>query len=157
MAPRAWFATNARNLLESRKNGYVPSGPVVVSMIGGDYPEAADTLYLREDMPLDRMDWRMLVDVEVHLWANRTVPLGRAQQVVAAIASARPARLVLRLGTHGGIVHDIEVGDGFHIRAVRDIPAEHRFTWCPINLTGSGVGAKLRRALLAQHPAFTTL
>lgn len=154
--PRPWYATNAKNLLEGRRNGYTPDGPVVVTLVGGDYPYAADTLYLREDMPLERMDWRMLVDVVVHVWADRTVPLAKVLRVVDDIAHARPRLLYLRFGSPDA-PHEIEVGDGLHFARVLDIPAEHSFSWCPFNLTGSATGAKLRRSLLAQHPAMTRL
>jgi hypothetical protein len=155
--PRPWYATNARNLLDSRRQGYTPAGPVVVSMIGGEFSEAADTLYVRDDMPLERMDWRMLVDADVHLWANRTIPLARVLRVTDDIARARPRTLFLRFGKPTGEVHDVQVGDGFHMPRIREIAAEHTFSWCPTNNGGTRTGAKLRAALLAQHPAFTTL
>jgi hypothetical protein len=156
MAPRAWFATNARNLLESRRNGYVPSGPVVVSMIGGEYPEAADTLYLREDMPLERMDWRMLVDVEVHLWANRKCRWAACSRLSRQSRAPGPRGLSCASEPTAASCTTSKSATASTCARSRH-PREHRFTWCPINLTGSGVGAKLRRALLAQHPAFTTL
>lgn len=157
MATRPWYATNARELLESRKRGMAPDGPVAVSMIGGTFPAAAATLYVRDDTPLERLDWRMLVNLDVWLWADRSIALSKVHAVLGATARARPKSLFLRFGNPQGIVHDIEVGIGEHLPAVMEFPAVHQFTWCPTNNAASKVGAQLRRSLLAQHPAFTIL
>ena len=153
---RPWYATNARNLLELRQRNLKPAEPVVVSLVGGDFRDVAETvLYARRDMPVDRMDWRMLVNLPVWVWADSKVPLQRLLASLDRIARCRPAMLILRFERDG--VHDVEVGTGTHIPAVLDIPADHRFEWVPINLSGTATGAKLRKALIYQNPRWTVL
>jgi hypothetical protein len=127
-----------------------------VSLIGGEFREAANTLYLREDMPLERMDWRMLVDVEVHLWANRATPLAQGAAGPRR-HRARGPRPVPALRQPGGTVHDIDIGDGLPHAPRPRHPRGAPLHLVPNEQRRQQVGAKLRRALLAQHPGFTTL
>ena len=144
-----WYATNARGLLEARKQGKSPPGPVVVSLVGEHFTETA--LFLRNDMPGDRMDWRMLGDLDVWIWANAQASMQWIVDTTWRIARARPKELVLRFD-HGGKVHDIECGSGHHLPAIADIPAVHQFQWAPINTGGTQLGKRIKRALLAAHP-----
>lgn len=166
---KPWYATNARDLLETRQQGLMPDGPVVVSMIGGEFDEvAASTLYLRPDMPLERMDWRMLVNLEVWLWASDKVPLPRVLQALDGIARARPWRLCLRFdhpyhfdaadGTRYHFdTHDVDVGQGFHLPQVVDLPPVHEFLWAPTTLQGTPLEYRLRSAALQVHQRGTVL
>ncbi len=146
---RPWFAVNARSLLETRQQGQMPPEPVVVSLVGQQFTETA--LYVRPDMPVDRMDWRMLVNLEVWVWASAQAPLERITETAWRIAAARPRELVLRFEA-GERVHDINCGSGHHAPAVADIPPEHGFWWLPMNVGGTEIGARLLRALVAHHP-----
>lgn len=152
-----WYATNARDLLATREQGLMPAGPVVVSLVGGGFADvAAATLYARPDMPVERMDWRMLVNLQVWLWAGPGAALGWLLATASRIAHARPEQLLLRFEEPAGI-HDVEIGTGLHIPKVLDLPAQHQFEWVPINCSGTAVGAKLRAALLDTHPSWTRL
>lgn len=152
---RPWYATNARDLLATREQGLVPAGPVIVSMVPQEFAESP-VLYVRQDMPTDRLDWRMLVNLNVWLWATPECPLAWVLATAARIAAARPRSLFLRF-EEGSVVHDVEVGEGLHLPPVREIPAQHSFTWVPINCSGSLWGARLRQALIATHPRWTEL
>lgn len=145
---KPWYATNARDLLETRRQGMQPEGPVNVAMDGGSFEGTA--LYLRPDMPLDRMDWRMLVNLEVWLWASPAVPLDRVLDASLRIAHAKPSRLFLRFDD-GEQVHDIEIGSGTHRGPVADIPPEHTFCWSPIHLGWAQIGKRLCQALRTKH------
>ena len=144
---RNWYAINARDLLEQRQHGHKPPGPISVVMDGSNVDSPA--LYLRSDMPVDRMDWRMLVDCEVWLWASLTTPFDRLERVARDIAEVVPSRLVVRFTDRSGELHDIEVGSGSHRKGIPDlgIAPEHEFIWCPINLSGTTPGARMKRAL----------
>lgn len=144
-----WYATNARSLLAARREGLTPTGPVVVSLVGQEFGEPA--LYLRPDVAPERFDWRMLVNLEVWVWASASAPLGWVVDTVWRIAKARPAELALRF-EHGGKTHDIDCGSGCHHPAVADIPAVHEFLWLPINTGGTALGYRILRALTNQHP-----
>lgn len=148
------YAGNARNLLQARKNGSVPIGPVVVSMIGDDWD--VTTLHLYADMSIKTMDWRMLVNLDVWLWANVSVALDRVTEVAMQIARARPKTLFVRFEADG-VVHDVQVGDGFHRPKILELPAVHEFSVCVTNNTGSKIGAALRRALLSKTNGATSL
>lgn len=152
--PRPFYATNARDLLETRQQGMVPAGPVVVSLVGGEFSEPV--LYVRTDMPADRLDWRMLVNLDVWLWASPAAPLNWLLGIASRIAAVRPKTLFLRF-EDAGQVHDVEVGEGIHRPSIADIPAHHSFTWVPINCCGTLWGARLRKALIATHPRWTEL
>lgn len=155
---KPWYAGNARFLLASREHGMRPDGAVVVSLIGGRHDDlAATTLYVDTDMPADRLDWRMLADLEVWLWAGPEAALSWLLQTALRIAHARPKRLVLRFEEEGDVFHDLEVGAGVHTAAVKDIAAIHAFVWTPINTACTATGAKLRRALDATLPYGTIL
>lgn len=143
-----WYALNARQLLANREAGMRPAGTVQVTLTTAENPPGA--LLVRPDMPADRLDWRMLVDLPVWLWSDTTVPLDRLAAIARAIAGRRPSALLLRFLT-GETVHDIEVGYGNHRPAIADIPAEHAFVWVPLNLGGTLIGSRLTRAL--QHVA----
>lgn len=145
---KPWYAGNARQLLEARKQGQSPDGPVVVSMIGT--VPGGSTLYVNEDDPLERMDWRMLVNLEVWVWADASTPLPRLMALCGQIAKARPSRLVLRFN-HSGETHDVEVGSGQHHRALSDIPAQHDFVWAPMASTLTHIADQLRAALVQKH------
>lgn len=152
---KPWYAINARQLLESRIAGELPERPVNVVLTAQTEP--APALYVRDDMPADRLDWRMLVNLEVWLWASPRVALDRVLRVARGIAAVRPKRLVLRFDT-GDQVHDLHVGHGHHQRALDGIvPELHDFTWAPLDLTLTAVGAQLRRALLAELPMWSPL
>lgn len=144
---RPWFATNARELLDARRQGMLPEGPVVVSMIGGTFPQTA--LYVRPDMPIERLDWSMLVNLEVWIWAGRTETIERVMAIVLAIAKAKPQRLYLRFEDSAGRVHDVDVGTGTHRNGLPEhgIQPEHSFTFCPVNSSGTYLGRKLTTAL----------
>lgn len=150
--PQPWYAINARSLLETRRQGHMPPEPVMVSMISGDFADVAGTvLYARADMPVDRMDWRMLVNLEAWVWAGAQVPLDRITATLWHIASARPRELVLRFQA-GERIHDINCGSGHHAQAVADLPPEHGFWWLPMNVGGTEIGARIVRALTAKYP-----
>ena len=157
IATRPWFATNARALLATRKQGEKPAGVVAVSLIPNNAQSAINrqVLQVHDDMPIERLSWRMLVNLNVWVLADSQAPIDRVCAVVGRIAQARPATLILRF-QHGQDVHDIDLGNGMHVD-VPGIAKIHRFTWCPINLTGSKLGAQLRRALSATHPPMATL
>lgn len=157
MIARPWYATNARDLLEARRQGLKPDGPVVVSLVGGDFSGvAAATINVKPDMPVDRLDWRMLVNLHVWLWANQQAKLEWLLATASRIAHVRPRRLVLRFEA-GKQVHDVDIGTGIHIPAVRELPATHDFWWSPINCSDTAVATRLRAALLAVHPFQTIL
>lgn len=169
MTARPWYAAGARSLLDNRKQGTVPDGPVVVSLIGGEFRDvAALTLHVHADMPADRLDWRMLVNLEVWVWADATVPLERVLLVLDRIAQARPKRLCLRFnhrftfsGADGGTetidLHDLDIGDGFHHEAIEEVPAIHAFLWSPVPMNGTPVERQLRNALRGTHQPGTWL
>lgn len=147
-----WYAINARSLLETRRQGHMPPEPVVVSLISGDFADIASTvLYARPDMPIDRMDWRMLVNLEVWVWAGAQVSLDRITTTLWRIAAARPRELVLRFEA-GTRVHDINCGSGHHAQAVAGLPPEHGFWWLPMNVGGTEIGARIVRAMTAKYP-----
>lgn len=148
MSARPWFATNARDLLETRRQGFRPDGPVHVSFMG---PVAdAVTLFVHDDMPVERMDWRMLVNVEVVVLAQSGVPFERIVTVLKAISDAKPSELQLCF-LHRDEWHLIDCGSGAHIQAVADVPALHDFRWQPINLGGTALGYRLKAAICKVH------
>lgn len=148
------YAVNGRRLLETRRQGMRPP-IVVVSLCGGDFRQPA--LYVRPDMPADRLDWSMLVNVEVWVQADETVPGARLLAVVAGIARARPSRLVARFDTADGQTHDVDCGSGWHHAASGSIPAAHEFLWFPIRLSLTTAATALQRALVARIPRETVL
>lgn len=139
------YAVNARNLLQTRQNGFRPSNPVNVALAGQNF--RGTTLYVHDDMPTD-LDWRMLVNLDVWVWADRTVPLDRVIDTTVAISRAMPAWLLLRF-VEAGEVHDIDVGSGQHHdgQPSAGIRPEHSFLWLPLNVCGSALGYRLKRAL----------
>lgn len=149
---KPWYAQGARKLLEARERGLMPSDPVVVTLGDRDIPGA---LVVNKDMPVDRMDWRMLVNLDVHVVAGQSADLSWLLETVSRIAQCRPKTLFLRFDHEG--VHDVEVGEGLHLPAVRELPATHTFDWVPINCSGSHIGAQLRKALIQKHPRWTVL
>lgn len=149
ISAQPWYAINARSLLETRRQGHMPPEPVVVSLVGKRFTETA--LYLRPDMPEDRMDWRMLVNLDVWVWAGAQASLDRITTTLWRIAAARPRELVLRFEA-GTRVHDINCGSGHHAQAVAGLPPEHGFWWLPMNVGGTEIGARIVRALTAKYP-----
>ena len=149
MSARPWFASNARTLLEARQNGMSPDGVVTVSMMGS--VSGGLTLFVRDDMPTDRLDWRMLVNLPVVVWANSQMPFDRVDAVVHGIAKVRPSDLQLCF-VHDEQTHLIDCGSGWHRPPVADIPAAHEFQWNPINLGGTALGYRLKAALKKNHP-----
>ncbi|MBP9149236.1 MAG: hypothetical protein KBG00_10690 [Rhodoferax sp.] len=105
----------------------------------------------RLDLPHDRIDWRMLVNLSVWVWASAKAPLQQVLDTVYRIALVRPRELVLRF-EQGDMVHDIEVGYGHHLPATAGVAAVHRFQWAPINVGGSPLGYRLKKALLSKKP-----
>lgn len=164
-----WYAVNARDLLETRRQGSMPRGPVVVSTIGGDFGGlAAATLYVHGDMPVERMDWRMLVNLEAWLWADRSVKLARVLQLLDGIARARPRRLCLRFDEPWSWVspagheyeaqtHDVDIGTGFHVLAIRELPDVHEFLWDPFPLNFTPIEHRLCEAAIGMHRRGTSL
>lgn len=146
---RPWYATNARDLLETRQQGHMPPEPVVVSLVGQQFTETA--LYVRPDMPADRLDWRMLVNLDVWVWAGAQVPLPRIAETTWRIAQARPRELTLRFDAADRI-HDINCGSGHHAPAVAGLPPEHSFWWLPMNVGGTEIGTRLLRSITAKYP-----
>lgn len=144
-----WYAQNARYLLENRQQGVTPDGPVVVSLVSGEFEQLA--LFVRADMPPERIDWRMLVNLPVWVWVNAKAPLQWVLSTVHHIAMARPKELILRF-EQGDKVHDVEVGYGHHLPAIADIAAVHEFQWAPLNVGGTIVGRRLEKALLKHQP-----
>lgn len=147
MTHRPWYAQNARYLLENRQQGIVPDGPIVVSLVGGEFDQLA--LFVRPDMPVDRIDWRMLVNLPVWVWVNARAPLQWVLNTVHHIAAARPKELILRF-EQGETIHDIDVGYGHHMPPIADICASHYFQWTPINVGGTALGYRLKKALLSK-------
>lgn len=139
---KPWLAINARNLLEHRQQGWTVDGPVVVSMVGGEFAETA--LYVKPDMPVEAMDWRMLVNLPVWVWASVAAPIERIVATAWRIAQARPKELHVRFEHKR--VHDVYCGDGRHAEA-EGFPSEHSFLWMPMNVGWTDVGAKLCAAL----------
>lgn len=152
-----WYATNARDLLETRRQGFALRRPVAVSLIGGNFEAfTSAALYVRPQMPVERLDWRMLVNLDVWLIGSKDAALDWLLATASRIAQAQPHELVLRFGD-GGDWHDVEIGTGLHIPPVADLPAVHRFDWVPINCSGTRLGSQLRRALINTHARWTRL
>lgn len=145
---RPWYAHNARDLLETRRQGLKPDAPVNVSLMGP--VSDALTLFVRDDMPADRLDWRMLANVEVVVWADSTVPFDRVSAVLLGIARAQPTELLLGL-LHADAWHLIDCGSGAHLPALGDVPATHAFLWHPVNLDSTVLSRKLKTALHKTH------
>jgi hypothetical protein len=143
-----WYASGARSLLETRKQGLTPQGPIVVSLVGQSFPHT--TLYCRPDVPAERFDWRMLVNLEVWVWASAAIPMDWITATVWRIANVRPKELALRF-EHQDCLHDIDCGSGHHHAAIGNIPASHGFCWLPLNTSGTELGSRIKKALTAQH------
>lgn len=144
-----WYATNARSLLETRRQGMKPEGPVVVAMVPSNL--VGTVLTVRPNMPTDRLDWRMLANLDVWLWAGAAASLEAVIATAWRIAHARPKELILRF-EHDNYVHDIDCGSGHHLPAIEDIAATHQFWWTPTNVGGTSLGKRIRRTLIAAHP-----
>lgn len=144
-----WYATNARTLLETRQQGLKPEGPVVVALVPVDY--SGTMLQVRPDMPTDRMDWRMLANLDVWVCASAKAALEQVMATTWRIAQARPNTLILRF-QHDDYIHEIDCGSGCHHPKVADMAPVHEFWWTPINVGGTSVGRRINRALLQAHP-----
>ena len=147
---RPFYAQNARQLLDNRRLGVAPQKPVVVALCAGHFPDQV-TLLASADLPPERMDWRMLVNLSVWVWASATVPLQRVLETVYRIAQARPRELVLCFW-QDDVLHSVEVGYGHHLPAVANCFAVHQFQWDPINVGGTHLGRRLKKALLSKKP-----
>lgn len=143
---KPWYAINARNLLDVRRQGVKPQGPVVVSLVGGEFTETV--LYVKPDMPADAMDWRMLVNLDVWVWAGVGAALDRIVLTAWRVAQARPARLHVRF-EHQRAMHEVECGAGWH-QGGNGWPADHGFLWWPLNLGGTDIGRRICTALSAK-------
>jgi hypothetical protein len=159
---RPWYAVNARDLLEARRQGMRPHGPVVVSTIGGEFG-ARSVLYVHDDMPAERLDWRMLGKLEVWLWSDPSVKAERTLQLLDGIAHALPRRLVWRFDEHWSAVgllgtefeqdtHDVDIGTGYSCRGIGDLAAVHEFHWYPWPLNYTPIERQLCAAALTKHP-----
>jgi|GEM_PF-3136856 hypothetical protein len=168
MSQQPWYAANARDLLQARQRGQKPAGPVVVSLIGGEFGSVASVaLYVRQDAPLDRFDWRMLVNLEVWVWADSSVGLGILVELLDRIASIRPKRLCLRFDhawsqdvdgvTFEQSTHDVDIGTGYHHPAIEDVPETHAFVWEPMALNHTPIERRLAAATARKHRAGTVL
>jgi hypothetical protein len=162
MSARPWYATNARDLLETRRQGFRPERPVHVSLMGPVFDEL--TLYVHDDMPLDRLDWRMLVNVEVVVLAQSSVAFDRIVTVLKGIAKAQPSEMQL-CWLHRDEWHLIDCGTGTHsprmtfdaLPDVDPVEALHDFFWRPINLGATATGYRLKAALHKSIPPGTHL
>ena len=153
-APR--FATNARNLLEARQNGFAPAETVHVTLVGGQFDGTA--LYVREEMAPASLDWRMLVNLDVQLWAGLAIPLDRVVDCSIALAQAKPKTLFLRFLDSQARIHDLDLGSGHHHGGAPEvgINPEHSFLWFPINTGGTALGYRLLKALKASTRNLST-
>lgn len=147
---RPWYASNARELLESRQQGMKPEGWVTVALGGGKF--ASPMLSVRSDMPAERLDWQMLAGLKVQVEATPRVPVERIEAIVHGIAGAKPAELRLHFSTPDGDTHQIDVGSGVHLPPVADVPAVHNFFWAPLSLRGTNGERALVRSLLRHQP-----
>ena len=147
---RPWYASNARTLLEARQQGMKPQGWVTVTLVGGQHDQP--TLYVRDDMPADRMNWQMLAGLHVVVVAGPSASPERIERVVRDIAAVKPEELRLHFVTPDGDLHQVDVGTGVHHPAVGDMPACHDFHWAPIALRGTRGERALVRALLRHQP-----
>lgn len=145
-----WYAKNALGLLEAREQGLKPEGWVIVAMVAGQFD--SPTLYVRDDMPVARLDWRMVVALPVVVVAGPTVSLDRIVQVVHDIALAKPMELRLHFSIPRGEYHEIDVGSGIHIPSTAGLQAIHTFQWCPVTLHGTPVEYRLKAALRRHQP-----
>ncbi len=151
------YAANSWELLSLRQAGRRPSGPVAVTLDDdGFVPGAALTLYVHDDMPRERMDWRMLVNLDVWLCVSRRDALADIVEVAYRIARCRPADLIVRF-EEGEQLHDVRVGTGLHTPAVFDIPESHSFCWCPLNCSLTALAERLCWALLTKLPRWAVL
>lgn len=163
MTTNPWYASNARELLDMRRQGLKPEHPVNVSLMG-QVPDAGLTLYVREGMPVDRLEWRMLVNLPVVVWADSGEPFDRIMATVWAIAKARPHGLQLCF-LHSDSWHLIDCGSGLHIPAVKlehqpEKPAAdplHTFFWHPLNAGCTPFGYRLKAAMTKTHKPGVTL
>lgn len=149
MTTNPWYASNARDLLDMRRMGLKPERPVNVSLMG-PIPDSNLTLYVREGMPADRLEWRMLVNLDVIVWADSGIPFDRVMATVWTIAKARPAGLQLCF-LHRDAWHLIDCGSGYHCPPVEDVQALHTFHWHPINVGATAIGYRLKAAMNKTH------
>jgi len=148
---RSWYAANARTLLQQRRQGVLPTKPVNVNLdIGHELDLDGYVLTLRSDEPTERIDWRMLVNLDVWVWADETQPLQRVLDVVRDIVAVKPKGLYIRFVDPFGHIHDVDCGSGTHTAGAPEhgIPAEHSFLFFPINSGGTRLGRHLCRALM---------
>jgi hypothetical protein len=154
---KPWYATNARDLLETRQQGKRPAGAVVVSLVGGGFVDVA-----RQPRCTCSRTCRWtagLADAGQPRGVAVGRPCGAALDWMLAtasrIAQARPSRSDAALRGRRGEVHDVEVGTAIHLPRFAAF-RQHGFTG-PDQLRGTQWGAKLRHALIATHPRWTEL
>ena len=135
--------TAYENLTEMRLAGMRPDGPVNVAFI--DPTASGLTLHMR-DAARKPFDWRVLVGLDVIVWADTKTPFSDVAAVVVAIAKARPSELQLCF-LHSEAWHLIDCGSGRFQPDVQDVPGHHEFQWQPINLGATEMGYRLKAAL----------
>lgn len=155
MTASPWYASNARDLLDMRRMGLKPERPVNVSLMG-QVPDEGLTLYVRETMPADRLEWRMLVNLPVIVWADTGTPFDRLTTTLWRIAQARPHGLQLCF-LYRDAWHLIDCGSGYHLPPVEDVQGLHAFRWEPLNVGGTAHGHRLRAAINKTHKPGVTL
>lgn len=147
-----WFATNARALLEQRRKGSMPAGAVNVNLdiSDQDIGYAGHVITVRKSDPLERLDWRMLANLTVWIWADDSQPIERLVALTKDIVKVNPLGLYVRFVDTKGIVHDVDCGSGTHRPGLPEhgVAPEHNFIFCPMNLAGSRIGRELCRALV---------
>lgn len=135
--------TAYENLTDMRRAGLRPDRPVHVAFT--DPAVAGLTLFMR-DAARRPFDWRVLVGLDVIVWADAKTPFSDVSSTVVAIAKARPSELQLCF-LHGDAWHLIDCGSGRFQPDVQDVPGHHEFQWQPINLGATDMGFRLKVAL----------
>jgi hypothetical protein len=130
-------------LTEMRRAGMRPDRPVNVAFT--DPAASGLTLFMR-DVTRRPFDWRVLVGLDVIVWADTKTAFAEVSRTVVDIARARPAELQLCF-LHGEEWHLIDCGSGRFQPDVQDVPGHHEFQWQPINLGSSAMGYRLKAAL----------
>lgn len=130
-------------LTDMRRAGVRPGAPVHVAF--SDPAVVGLTIFMR-DAARRPIDWRVLVDLDVVVWADAETPFGDVCASLTAIAKARPRELQLCF-LHADEWHLIDCGTGRHWPAVADVPVYHEFHWLPLNLGGTTMGYRIKFAL----------
>ncbi|AMM23011.1 hypothetical protein [Variovorax sp. PAMC 28711] len=154
---RDWFPTNGRALLEQRRKGLMPASAVNVNLDVAARDElcfVGHVLTVAPHMPIERMNWRMLANLAVWIWADDSVPIERLVQVAYDIVAVKPAALFVRFVDPKGFVHDVDCGSGIHEPGYPEhgIEPDHDFIFCTLNLAGTRLGFEVSRALRRAQP-----